>query len=71
LLNISDGFDSTESSSSTSPVKTDDDKPQAITQSIELGGENSKEVTLEDETAQLMSDDPWMQRKMSEQKDKV
>ena len=75
LLNISDGFDSTESSSSstssTFPVKTDDDKPQAITQSIELGGENSKEVTLEDETAQLMSDDPWMQRKMSEQKDKA
>jgi hypothetical protein len=32
-----------------------------------LGGEESKEITLEDETAQLMSDDPWMQRKMAEQ----
>ena len=70
LLNISDGLESLESStSSTSSVVTSDDsKPQAITQSIELGGEDSKEITLEDETKQLMSDDPWMQRKMAEQK---
>ena len=65
LLNISDGMDSLESS----VVESGDDestKPKAITQSIELGGENSKEITLDEETKQLMSDDPWMQRKMAE-----
>jgi hypothetical protein len=67
LLNISDGLESLESSTS-STVTPDDSKPQAITQSLELGGEDSKEITLEDETQQLMSDDPWMQRKMAEQK---
>ena len=69
LLNISDDLDSSSSSSST--ITSDDFKPQAITQSLELGGENSKEITLEDETQQLMSDDPWMQRKMSDQKPKT
>jgi hypothetical protein len=64
LLNISDGLESLESSTS-STVTPDDSKPQAITQSLELGGEDSKEITLEDETQQLMSDDPWMQRKMA------
>ena len=67
LLNISDGLSSLESS----VVKTDDNdytKPQAITQSLEIGGENSKEITLDEETRQLMSDDPWMQRKMTEHK---
>ena len=67
LLNISDGLSSLESS----VVKTDDNdytKPQAITQSLEIGGENSKEITLDEETRQLMSDDPWMQRKMAEHK---
>jgi hypothetical protein len=66
LLNISDGLDSSTTSNST--LASDDTMPQAITQSLELGGEESKEITLEDETAQLMSDDPWMQRKMAEQK---
>ena len=49
-------------------IETDKDinnEPTAITQSLEIGDENSKEVTLEDATAKLMSDDPWMQRKMS------
>ena len=65
LLNISDGLSSLESS----VIETDDNdstKPQAITQSIEIGGEDSKEITLDDETKQLMSDDPWIQRKMAE-----
>ena len=70
LLNISDDLDSS-SSSTSSTITSDDFKPQAITQSLELGGENSKEITLEDETQQLMSDDPWMQRKMAEQNAKT
>ena len=48
-------------------TEIDDTQPQAITQSIELGGENSKEVSLEQETAVLQSDDPWLQRKMAQQ----
>jgi hypothetical protein len=69
LLNISDGLESLESleSSTASAVTSDDNIPQSITQSLDLGGEDSKEITLEDETQQLMSDDPWMQRKMAEQ----
>lgn len=55
LLNITD-----ESAS------TSEEVPRVITQSIELGGENSKEVTLEQTEAQLTSDDPWLQRKMAE-----
>lgn len=50
---------------------TCDEEPQAITQSIELGGESSKEVTLEQTTAQLTSDDPWLQRKMAEKATEV
>lgn len=46
---------------------SEDDRPSAITQSLELGGENSKEITLEEETTQLMADDPWLQRKMAQQ----
>ena len=74
ILNISDGLDSpvsppTSSSDSINLTDLDSSKPQAITQSIELGGEDSKEVTFEEETKQLMSDDPWMQRKMAEKKD--
>ena len=78
LLNISDGLEnldsmdsSTTSTTSTTTVTPDDTKPQAITQSLELGGEDSKEITLEEETQQLMSDDPWMQRKMAEQNAKT
>ena len=69
LLNISDGLSSMESS----VVETGEDestKPKAITKSLELGGEDSKEITLEEETSQLMSDDPWMQRKMAEKAEK-
>jgi len=34
---------------------------------IDLGNENSKEVTIEAQETQLMSDDPWLQRKQQEQ----
>ena len=61
LLNIDDGLGSPSGES----------VPSAITQSLELGGEDSKEVTFEDETKQLMSDDPWMQRKMAEKAEKA
>jgi hypothetical protein len=59
LLNISDGLESP-------PVESSETKPQAITQSLELGGEDSKEITLDEEAKLLMSDDPWMQRKISQ-----
>ena len=42
-----------------------DDVPQAITQSLEISSANSKETTLEQETAIMQSDDPWLQRKLS------
>jgi hypothetical protein len=61
LLNITG-----ESLSAGESVSTSEDKPTAITQSIELGGENSKEITFEEATAQLTSDDPWLQRKMAD-----
>jgi len=64
LLNIADGLDSLESS----VVETGETKPQAITQSLELGGEDSKEISIDDAAKQLMSDDPWMQRKLAEKK---
>ena len=47
-------------------TNTTDTKPQAITQSLELGGENSREITFEEASSQLQSDDPWLQRKMAE-----
>ena len=40
--------------------------PQSITQSLELGGENSKEITFDEASSQLQCDDPWLQRKMAE-----
>ena len=43
-----------------------DTRPQAITQSLELGGENSKEITFEEASSQLQNDDPWLQRKMAD-----
>jgi hypothetical protein len=44
---------------------------KTITESLELGGENSKEITFEEANSQLQSDDPWLQRKMTEQKEKT
>jgi hypothetical protein len=43
-----------------------DDTPQAISQSLELGGENAKVNTLEQETTIMQSTDPWLQRKMEQ-----
>jgi hypothetical protein len=53
----------------TDDTSNDSSKPQAITQSLELGGETAKEVSIEDETTQLMADDPWMQRKLAEKQE--
>ena len=44
---------------------SDNDVPQAITQSLEVSSANSKETTLEQETTIMQSDDPWLQRKLS------
>lgn len=46
-------------------IKEVDETPQAITESIELGNENSKEVTLEHETNILDTTDPWLARKLT------
>jgi hypothetical protein len=53
----------------TDDTSNDSSKPQAITQSLEIGGETAKEVSIEDETTQLMADDPWMQRKLAEKQE--
>ena len=64
LLNIDDGIESPSVLSALSLSTTKDNN--AITESLELGGENSKEVTLDEETKILMTDDPWLQRKESD-----
>ena len=66
LLNMSDAIDT----NNTNDTK-EDTEPKAITQSLELGGENSKEISIDEANAQLQSDDPWLQRKMAEQKEKT
>lgn len=43
-----------------------DNVPQAITQSLELSNNNSKEINLEQETTIMQSDDPWLQRKLAQ-----
>ena len=63
LLNMSDAVETNDTK--------EDTEPKAITQSLELGGENSKEISIEEANAQLQSDDPWLQRKMAEQKDQT
>ena len=60
LLNMSDAIETIEETQTNS-----------ITQSLDLGGENSKEISIEEANAQLQSDDPWLQRKMAEQKEKT
>jgi len=64
LINMSNTTETIESND------TSEEEPKAITQSLELGGENSKEITIDEANAQLQSDDPWLQRKMAEQKEK-
>ena len=44
-----------------------DEEPQAITQSITVNDPNAKEITLEQESAQLQCDDIWLQRKLAAQ----
>lgn len=39
---------------------------EAFTQSLDLGTSSSKESTLDAETTQMQSDDPWLQRKMEQ-----
>ena len=63
LINMSNTTETIESNDTTEA------EPKAITQSLELGGENSKEITIDEANAQLQSDDPWLQRKMAEQKE--
>ena len=63
LINMSNTTETIESND------TSEEEPKAITQSLELGGENSKEITIDEANAQLQSDDPWLQRKMAEQKE--
>lgn len=65
LLNMSEPNDNNETQ-----TEGETKKPKSITESLELGGENSKEITFEEANAQLQSDDPWLQRKMAEQKEK-
>jgi hypothetical protein len=65
LINISDSVENNEEESNK------EKKNQAITESLELGGENSKEITFDEASSQLQSDDPWLQRKMEEQKNKT
>jgi len=65
LLNMADAPETSEEDSAGFAESTDN-TPQAITQSLELGGENSKEITFEEASNQLQSDDPWLQRKMAE-----
>jgi hypothetical protein len=60
LLTMSDAIETNEETQTNS-----------ITQSLDLGGENSKEISIEEANAQLQSDDPWLQRKMAEQKEKT
>ena len=65
LLNMSEPNDNNETQ-----TEGETKEPKSITESLELGGENSKEITFEEANAQLQSDDPWLQRKMAEQKEK-
>ena len=66
LLSMSDALQSSDN------IDEDTDtSSQSITQSLELGGENSKEISFDEASSQLQSDDPWLQRKLSEQKEKT
>jgi hypothetical protein len=69
LLKMSDMQETEEESFTgfSEEIENTTDKPDtAITQSIEVGGENSKEITFEETSNQLQSDDPWLLRKMAE-----
>jgi len=57
--NLEDLINITENNISTSTTNS-------ITQSIQIGNSANKESTLEAETAQMESDDPWLKRKMEQ-----
>ena len=70
LLNMTDASSSLETiEEDFNGFNNSEEKPQSITQSLELGGENSKEITFEEASSQLQSDDPWLQRKMADKKE--
>ena len=52
----------------TEECNDDETTPKTITQSLDIGGENSKEITFDEASSQLQSDDPWLQRKLEEKK---
>jgi hypothetical protein len=56
LLNISE---------KNSGVDTNDLSEKAITESIQLGGEGSTVITMDEQTSQLEAVDPWLQRKLA------
>ena len=66
LLNMTDAPETSVDPEDLSGFVDTETKPQSITQSLELGGENSKEITFEEASSQLQNDDPWLQRKMAE-----
>jgi len=66
LLNMTDAPETSVEAEDLSGFVDTETKPQSITQSLELGGENSKEITFEEASSQLQNDDPWLQRKMAE-----
>lgn len=66
LLNMTDAPETSVEAEDLSGFIDTETKPQSITQSLELGGENSKEITFEEASSQLQNDDPWLQRKMAE-----
>ena len=41
-------------------------EPKSITQSIQIGDENAKEITIDEQKQQLDCDDPWLKRKLEE-----
>lgn len=66
LLEMSDA--GTTEECNTEECNTDETTPKTITQSLDIGGENSKEITFDEASSQLQSDDPWLQRKLAEKK---
>jgi hypothetical protein len=49
-------------------VSINEEVPQAITTSLVINDANAKEITLEEESAQLQGEDIWLQRKLAAQK---
>jgi hypothetical protein len=51
------------------PIITElNEHEQSITQSIDIGNQNSKEINFEQQNNILQSDDPWLQRKLEQKK---